>query len=198
MRSLLQSAISIPRDSGRAASYTNLTGTQPPSDSVTTFSTSQISSEVRTKMTPFAAVAVKTLSAAGVAALLSVGAMSALAASPSPKPTPTAAGTQQAAGDRHADRRAIRRVVVEAEADLLGIKPEQLIKDLKAGQKVSDLAKDKGMTKEQFDTKLVANLKPRLEVLVDHKTITQAQADRALDRIAKGYVPFWDGIHRRK
>ena len=35
-------------------------------------------------MTRFAAVAVKTLSAAGVAALLSVGAVSALAASPSP------------------------------------------------------------------------------------------------------------------
>ena len=149
-------------------------------------------------MTPFAAIAVKTLSAAGVAALLSVGAVGAVAASPSPNPTPTAAGTQQPAGDRHADRKAIRRAVVEAEADLLGIKPEQLIKDLKAGQKVSDLAKDKGMTKEQFETKLVANMKPRLEVLVDHKTITQAQADGVLDRIAKGRVPFWDGIHRRK
>src|SRR5205807_72189 len=112
-------------------------------------------------MTPFAAVAVKTLSAAGVAALLSVGAVGALAASPSPNPAPTAAGTQQPAGDRHADRKAIRRAVVEAEADLLGIKPEQLIKDLKAGQKVSDLAKDKGMTKEQFETKLAANLKTR-------------------------------------
>src|SRR2546423_6886164 len=128
-------------------------------------------------MTAFAAVAVRTLGAASVAALLSGGAVGALAASPSPNPTPTAAGTQQPAGDRHADRRAIRRAVVEAEADLLGIKREQLIKDLKAGQKVSDLAKDKGMTKEQFETKLVANLKPRLEVLVDHKTITQAQAD---------------------
>ena len=149
-------------------------------------------------MTPFAAIAVKTLSAAGVAALLSLCAVSALAASPSPKPTPTAAGTQHPAGDRHADRRAIRRAVIESEADVLGIKPEQLLKDLKAGQKVSDLAKDKGMTKEQFETKLVANLRPRLEVLVDHKTITQAQADRVLDRIAKGYVPFWDGIHRRK
>ena len=149
-------------------------------------------------MTPFAAVAVKTISAAGVAALLSVGAVSALAASPSPNPTPTATGTQQPSTDRHADRKAIRRAVVEAEADLLGIKPEQLLKDLKAGQKVSDLAKDKGMTKEQFETRLVANLKPRLEALVDHKTITQAQADKLLDRIAKGYVPFWDGTHRRK
>ena len=54
------------------------------------------------------------------------------------------------------------------------------------------------MTKEQFETRLIANLKPRLEALVDHKTITQAQADKVLDRIAKGHVPFWDGIHRRK
>ena len=149
-------------------------------------------------MTPFAAVAVKTLSAAGVAALLSAGAVGALAASPSPNPTPTAAGTQQPSADRHADRRAIRRAVFESEADVLGIKPEQLSKDLKSGQKVSDLAKDKGMSKEQFETKLAANLKPRLETLVDHKTITQAQADKVLDRISKGYVPFWDGIHRRK
>jgi hypothetical protein len=156
-------------------------------------------------MTPFAAplpnplrvlgrgFAVKTLSAAGVAALLSAGAVSAFATSPTPNPSQTATG-----GAQHADRKAIRRAVFESEADVLGIKPEQLIKDLKAGQKVSDLAKDKGMTKEQFETKLAANLKPRLEGLVDHKTITQAQADRVLDRIAKGHVPFWDGIHRRK
>ena len=149
-------------------------------------------------MTPFAAFAVKTIGAAGVAVLLGAGAVSALAASPTPKPTPTAAGAQQPSTDRHADRRAIRRAVLEAEADVLGINPEQLIKDLKAGQKVADLAKDKGMTKEQFETRLAANLKPRLQVLVDHKTITQAQADKMLDRISKGHVPFWDGIHRKK
>ena len=80
----------------------------------------------------------------------------------------------------------------------MAITPETLVKDLKAGQKVADLAKDKGMTKEQFETRLAANLKPRLQVLVDHKTITQAQADKMLDRISKGHVPFWDGIHRKK
>ncbi len=148
-------------------------------------------------MNPFAAVAVKTVGAAGVAALLSVGAVSAFAASPSPSPKPTA-GTTQPSTDRHADRRAIRRAVIESEADVLGIKPETLVADLKAGQKVSDLAKDKGMTKEQFETKLVANLKPRLEALVEKKVITQAQADKAVDRISKGYVPFWNGIHPRK
>ncbi len=148
-------------------------------------------------MNPYAAIVVKTVGAAGVAALLGVGVVG--AASPSPAPTsPTATGTTQPANDRHADRRAIRRAVIESEADILGIKPEQLVKDLKAGQKVSDLAKDKGMTKEQFAAKLAVNLKPRLKVLVDHKVITQAQADKVLDRIAHDNVPFWDGVHHRK
>ena len=147
-------------------------------------------------MNPFPIAAVKIVGAAGVAALLSVVAVS--AASPAPNPSPTAAGTQQPSTDRHADRRAVRRAVVEAEADLLGVKPETLVKDLRDGQKVSDLAKAKGLTKEQFAARLAVNMKPRLDALVDHKVITRAQADRVLDRIAKGQVPFWDGIHRRK
>src|SRR5213593_2729861 len=152
-------------------------------------------------MSPFAAVAVKAIGAAGVAALLSVGVVS--AATPTPSPSkPTAAGTQQPSADRHADRRAIRRAirraVIEAEADLLGIKPEELVKDLKAGQKVSDLAKAKGMTKEQFAARLIDNLKPRLDALVDHKVITRAEADKVIDWIQKGHVPFWDGLRHRK
>ena len=148
-------------------------------------------------MSPFAAIAVKAIGAAGVAALLSVGVVS--AATPTPSPSkPTAAGTEQPSADRHTDRRAIRRAVIEAEADVLGIKPEELVKDLKAGQKVSDLAKAKGLSKEQFTARLVANLKPRLDALVDHKVITRAQADKVLDRIQKGHIPFWDGLRHRK
>jgi len=45
------------------------------------------------------------------------------------------------------------------------------------------------MTKEQFETRLIASVKPRLAALVDHKVITQAQADKVIDRISKGYVP---------
>ncbi|HEX2645914.1 MAG TPA: hypothetical protein VHO95_01685, partial [Candidatus Dormibacteraeota bacterium] len=75
------------------------------------------------------------------------------------------------------------------------IKPEALVDDLRKGQKVSDLARDRGITQEQFETRLIANLRPRLETLVDKKVITQGQADRLLDRIAKGHIPFWNGIH---
>lgn len=151
-------------------------------------------------MIPFAAVAMKTMGAAGAAALLSLGVSGTLAqaaASPSPKPAPTAAA-QHKTPDPRTDRRAIARAVFESEADVLGVSPKTLHADLKNGQKVSDLAKDKGMTKAQFATQLTARLKPRLEDLVSHKVITQAQADRVLDRISKGHIPFWDGIHPRK
>jgi hypothetical protein len=140
-------------------------------------------------MTPFAAVAVKAVGAAAAAALLSLGVVQ--AAGPTPTPTPSASTKAPAT-----DHRAIARAVFESEADVLSITPKTLRADLKKGQKVSDLAKDKGMTKEQFETKLIASVKPRLAVLVDHKVITQAQADKVVDRISKGYVPFWDGLHR--
>ena len=151
-------------------------------------------------MNPFAGVAVKVVGGAATAALLSLGLAGGLAqaASPSPSPSPSTATGPGATQDSRADRRAVVAAVVESEADVLGIKPEELRKDLKAGQKVSDLAKAKGMDKAQFTAKLIASLKPRLEQLVDHKQITQAQADRVLDRISKGHVPFWDGRHHKK
>lgn len=144
-------------------------------------------------MTPFAAVAVKAVSAAAAAAILGLGVVQ--AASPTPAPTPSASTKAPANHDR-GDRRAIARAVFESEADVLGITPKTLRQDLRNGQRVSDLARDKGMTKEQFETKLIASVKPRLSQLVDHKVITQAQADKVIDRISKGYVPFWDGLHR--
>src|SRR5258708_38383019 len=144
-------------------------------------------------MTPFAAVAVKTVSAAAAAAILGLGVVQAASATPSP--TPSASTKAPATHDR-AGRRAIARAVFESEADVLGITPGTLRADMKKGQKVPDPDRDKGMTKEQFETRLIASVKPRLAALVDHKVITQAQADKVIDRISKGYVPFWDGLPR--
>src|SRR5438445_9176564 len=152
-------------------------------------------------MNPFAALAVKTIGGGTAAALLSLGVAGGLAqaASPTPTPSPTpAASANPTKPDPHKDRRAIRLAVFEAEADVLHLSPAQLREDLKKGQKVSDLAKDRGMNKDQFAAKLAVSVKPRLETLVDKKEITQAQADKVLDRISKGYIPFWDGIHTRK
>ena len=150
-------------------------------------------------MNPFAALAVKTVGAGTAAALLSVGLAGGLAqaASPTPKPSP-AASANPAKPDPRKDRRVVIAAIFESEADVLHITPAQLREDLRQGQKVSDLAKDRGMTKDQFAAKLSEVLKPRLETLVDKKVITQAQADKVLDRISKGYIPFWNGIHPHK
>jgi hypothetical protein len=150
-------------------------------------------------MNPFAAIAVKTVSAASAAALLSIGAAGVIAQAASPNPNhPTASAGTASTKAAHADHRAIHKAVFEAEADLLKTTPDQLRKDLKGGAKVSDLAAAKGMNKDQFAAALGTNLKPRLRALVDTKVITQAQADKALDRIAKGHIPYWNGVHHKK
>ena len=146
-------------------------------------------------MTPFTAAAVKLLGSGAAAAVLSMGVAGTLAQAATPSPSPA---TSTSTTDRHADRKLVRQAVLESEADVLGIPEGTLIADLKKGQKVSDLANDRHINKDEFAKKLAANLKPRLAQLVDHKQLTQAQADRILDRISKGRIPFWDGIHRRK
>jgi uncharacterized protein YaiL (DUF2058 family) len=147
-------------------------------------------------MNAFAGLAVKVVGGGAAAAILSLGLAGGLAQAASPSPSPSA--STPSSSERPADRKLVVQAVLESEADVLGIKPEELRKDLKAGQKVSDLARDKGMDKAQFTAKLIASLKPRLAQLVDHKQITQTRADRIIDRISKGNVPFWDGRHHRK
>jgi hypothetical protein len=152
-------------------------------------------------MNAFTVIAVKTVGGGAAAALLSLGVAGGLAqaaSSPSPSPSPAASSSPSSTADRHADRKLVRQAVLEAEADVLGMPEGNLVADLKKGAKVSDLAKDKGMTEQQFAARLVVALKPRLETLVDHKQITQARADRILDRISKGHIPFWNGVHHRK
>jgi hypothetical protein len=144
----------------------------------------------------FAGFATKTIGAVAATAILSAGIVS--AASPSPNPPSSAAAQQQADSARHHDWRAIRRAVIEAEADVLGITPEALVKSLKEGKTVSELAQAKGLTKAQFITRLLVDLTVRLDHLVDRKVITPAQEKKVLAWIADGHVPFWDGIHSRK
>jgi hypothetical protein len=148
-------------------------------------------------MHPLAALAVKTIGGGTAAALLSLGVAGSLAqAASTPNPAPSTAA--KPVKHDHPDRRAIALAVFESEADVLHLTPAQLREDLRQGQKVADLAKDKGMNKDQFAAALATNLKPRLAALVDKKVITQAQADKVLDRISKGHIPFWNGIHHHK
>jgi hypothetical protein len=149
-------------------------------------------------MNPFAAVAVKTVSAASAAALLTLGAAGVIAQAASPNPnTPTATAGTKASKDAHADRRLIAKAVFAAEATTLGMSESDLRAALKGGAKVSELAGKKGMDKAAFAKALAPNVKKNLDPLVG-KGITQAQEDKVLDRIAKGHIPFWNGVHHKK
>lgn len=111
-------------------------------------------------------------------------------------PTPAAAAPSTGAHkakDNHQDRRQIARVVFEAEADVLGLKPEQLRDDIRKGESVSQLAADKGLTKDQFADRLATAAKPGLDKLVDSKQITADQEQKVLAAIRAGHIPFWDG-----
>jgi cobalamin biosynthesis protein CbiD len=113
-----------------------------------------------------------------------------------------AAGHASAAGStpkpNHEQRVAVRVAVLEAEADVLGMKPEELRDALRSGKTVEQLAAAKGITKDQFADRLARNLKPRLDALVKAGKITEAEEDHVLKAIAKGHIPFWNGIHRHR
>jgi hypothetical protein len=146
-------------------------------------------------MTWFRSAAVKLVGATAAAAMLSLGAVGVLAQS-TPSATATSVATKATLADRAAHR-AIAKAVFESEAAALGITPDVLRADLKNGQKVSDLAKAKGWDKAAFGKQLLDKLAPRLKTLVDTNVIQQAQADKAVDRIKKGHIPFWEGNHHR-
>ncbi len=135
---------------------------------------------------------------AGGAGLLSLGALAAA----TPVLAATTATTTQPTTTRHQDnrqdRRQIAEVVFNAEASVLGMKPEDLREALKQGKKVSDLAGDKGMTEKQFGQAVATAAKPDLDKLVDAKKITADQAQKVERRLAAGHVPSWNGLHHKK
>jgi len=146
-------------------------------------------------MNPIAAIAVKLVSGGATAALMTLGLTASLAdASTIPAPAPssdTAATASALAGVRAA----VRFAVFEAEADVLRIPPAAFRADLERGITVARLARERGLNKERFGDRLVVNLKPRLAQLVHLRVITKAQADVVIDRIQRGNIPWWDGLH---
>jgi len=146
-------------------------------------------------MSPFAAVAVKALSGGTTAVLMTLGLTAGLAdASVAPTPAP-ASSNVAVASPLAGVRDAVRFAVFEAEADVLRIPPRAFRADLKRGITVARLARERGLNKERFGDRLVVNLKPRLARLVHLRVITKAQADAVIDRIERGNIPWWDGLH---
>jgi hypothetical protein len=129
--------------------------------------------------------------------LLGAQATNAFAAGPTPGATP-AQSTAPATKPDPSDRKFIRRAVFAAEANVLGLKPEDLRSALRSGKTVEQLAQVKDMNKEQFADRLATAAKPDFDKLVDAHKISRAQADKVLAGIRAGHIPFWNGIHHKK
>jgi hypothetical protein len=148
-------------------------------------------------MNPIAAMAVKLVSGGTTAALLTLGVTADLAQASTTTPAPASATAAAATPTAPAGvRDTIRFAIFKAEADVLRIPQRAFRVDLQRGITVARLARERGMNKARFGARLVVDLKPRLERLVDLRVITRAQADAVLDRIQKGHIPWWDGLNK--
>ena len=101
-----------------------------------------------------------------------------------PSPGGKAAGKPTAAA-------AEKAAYLTAAASALGLKPAQLRQDIKGGQTLSQVAATQGVSEADFKTKVIAALKPRLDAAVTAGTITQAQEDAELMKLASGDPPLW-------
>lgn len=120
---------------------------------------------------------------------------------------PAVHGQQAAAGqsgqqsdrkhDRKGDRRAVREAIFVAEAQVLGMKPEELRDALKHGKSISELAEARGISKEQFADRLATQVKPALDRLVEQKKLTPKAEDRILRAIRAGHIPGWERHHHK-
>lgn len=82
-----------------------------------------------------------------------------------------------------------QQTMFQNEADMLGISVEDVKNGWAEGKNLLQIAADHGITKEQLQQKMkdaqTAQLKAQLQTLVDKGVITQAQADKRMQFIAR-------------
>jgi hypothetical protein len=110
------------------------------------------------------------------------------AASPSPSPSASGGGQARAASPA---ARAVAAAVLEAEAQVLGVQPQQLRAELRSGTTLQALAGQRGLDESQFASRLAADARPLLDRDVQQGTITASQEQAVLARVART-VPNWD------
>lgn len=108
----------------------------------------------------------------------------------SPAPAPPAATAQ-------AGQKAARQALMNAEAQVLGLKPAQLALALRQGMTLHQLADQKSLSQTQFASALTGQLKPLLDQAVTSQQVTSGQEQKLLKQLAKG-VPNWDHAAKPK
>jgi len=124
-----------------------------------------------------------TLSAVGIhlGGSTPTGAEAVLAPSGSPSPP---------AAPRRTAVRTVAQAVLQAEAQVLDMSPQQLAEQLRQGTSVSQLAGQRGIDQASFQTRLVQDVTPILDRDVQSGELTAAQERQALRRLST-QIPRW-------
>jgi hypothetical protein len=80
---------------------------------------------------------------------------------------------------------------VEAAATALGMSTAELRTEFRAGKSLEDVAAAKGVDYDTVSAAVVAAVKADLDAMVKAGTITQARADRVLERIGRRLADGW-------
>ena len=126
--------------------------------------------------------------------------------SPSSRPTmaatPSTAASPGPAGARSGNAanqgvKAARQAVLQAEAQVLGMRPKDLAAQLKQGTTVHQLADQKGIAQADFQGQFSKDLTAILDQDVQKGALTSQQEQQALKRVGST-VPNWDQAARKK
>jgi len=78
--------------------------------------------------------------------------------------------------------------MLETRAQILGVTTEELQKELDAGKSMGDIAKEQGLTPEEFHQKMLAAKKIHLENLVKAGALTQDQLETRVPLMEQHYA----------
>jgi uncharacterized protein YidB (DUF937 family) len=98
-------------------------------------------------------------------------------------------GIRDRVGDRHG------RLTVEAAATVLGLEPETLLSELQEGKTMAEVAEAQGISVEDFEAALLAQVKAQLADLVPDQ-LTQEQADAIHDRVGENIDDIVNALPR--
>ncbi len=78
--------------------------------------------------------------------------------------------------------------MLQIKGDILEITAEELQEELNTGKSIHDIIEEKGLTSEEFDQKMLAAVRKRLESMVEADLLTQEQLEIRMQLMQQQYA----------
>ncbi|MBI2953173.1 MAG: hypothetical protein HYY30_02590 [Chloroflexi bacterium] len=87
---------------------------------------------------------------------------------------------------------------LKSAAELLGVPPGQVMKDLRAGKSLAQIAQDHGKTRDQLKEAILENAQNAVQNAVANGKLTQEKADNAITKLQSNLDDFIDRAFKAK